>query len=85
MLPDDYKGIGNLNIFKNKIKKWKPESSKVYINNIGFVSQQKRNLEYSVALVEVFLLLASIFFTCICFTRFLTSSLILACLLDDIS
>lgn len=46
MLPDDNKGIGNLNIFKNKIKKWKPESQKVYIKNTGFISQQKRNLEY---------------------------------------
>ena len=42
MLPDDYKDIDNLNIFKNKIKKWKPENCpcrlcKVYINSIGFV------------------------------------------------
>ena len=42
MLPDDYKDIDNLNIFKNKIKKWKPENCpcrlcKVYINSISFV------------------------------------------------
>ena len=37
MLPDYYKDIDNLNTFKTKIKKWKPENcpcrcSKVYIN-----------------------------------------------------
>ena len=42
MLPDDYKDIDDLNTFKNKIKKWKPEYCpfsfcKVYINNIDFV------------------------------------------------
>ena len=65
MLPEDYKDIYNLNTFKNKIKKWKPENCpcrlcKVYIDNKGFVWEQKRNLEYSVASGEVFLLLASI-------------------------
>ena len=42
MLPDDYKDIDNLNIVKNKVKKWKPENCpcmicKIYINNIGLV------------------------------------------------
>ena len=42
MLPDYYKDIDNLNAFKNKIKKWKPENCpcrfcKVYINTTGFV------------------------------------------------
>ena len=65
MLPDDYKDIDNLNTFKNKIKKWQPENCpcrlcKVYINNIDFAWQQKRNLEYSAALGGGFLLLASI-------------------------
>ena len=50
--------------FKNKIEKWKPENCpcrlcNAYINNIGFVWEQKRNLEYSVALGKLFLLLAS--------------------------
>ena len=41
MLPNDYKDINNLNTFKNKIKKWKPDNCpcrlcKVYINNIVF-------------------------------------------------
>ena len=65
MLPDDYKDIDNLNTFKNKTIKWKPENCpstfcKVYINNISFVYEQKRSLEYSVALGKVFLLLTSI-------------------------
>ena len=64
MLPSDYNDIDNLNTFKNKIKKWKPGNCpcricKDYINKMGFVWKQKRNLEYSVALGEVFLLLAS--------------------------
>ena len=42
MLLDYYKGIDNLNTFKNKIKKWNPENCpsrfcKVYINITGFV------------------------------------------------
>lgn len=42
MLPDDCKDIDNVNIFKNKIKKCKPENClcrlcKVYIKNISFV------------------------------------------------
>ena len=42
MLPDDCKDIDNLNTFKNKVKKWKPENCpcrpcKVYINNKDFV------------------------------------------------
>ena len=42
MLPDDYKGIENLNTFKNKIRTWTPGNCpyklcKVYIDNIGFV------------------------------------------------
>ena len=54
MLPDDYKDIDKLNTFKNKIKKWKTEYCpcrlcKVYINNKGFVCEQKRSLEYLVA------------------------------------
>ena len=66
MLSDEYKDIDNLNTYKNKIKKCKSKSCssrsrKFYIINIGFVWEQKRNLEYSVAL-EVFLLLASIVF-----------------------
>ena len=36
---------------------------KVYIDNIGFVWKQKRNLEYSVALEDLFLSLASFIFT----------------------
>ena len=39
--PDDNKNIDNLNTFKNKIRKWKPDNCpcrlKVYIKNIGFV------------------------------------------------
>ena len=54
MLTDDYKDTDNLNTFKNKIKKWKPENCpsrlcKVYIKNFSFVSEEKRNLEYSIA------------------------------------
>ena len=42
ILPDDCKDIDNLNAFKNKGNKWKPENCpcrlcKIYINNIGFV------------------------------------------------
>ena len=42
MLVDDYKDIDNLNTFKNKIKKWKPNNCpcrlcKIYISNISFV------------------------------------------------
>ena len=42
MLPDDCKGIDNVNVFKNKIKKCKPENClcrlcKVYIKNKSFV------------------------------------------------
>ena len=42
MLPDDCKDIDNLKIFKNKVKKMKPENCpcrlcKVYVHNISFV------------------------------------------------
>ena len=42
ILPDDYKTIGNMDTFKIKIKKWKPENcpcrlSKVYIDRVGFL------------------------------------------------
>ena len=42
ILPDDDKAIQNLDTFKNKIKKWKPEKStcrlcKVYIDRVGFL------------------------------------------------
>ena len=42
MLLYDCKYIDNLNTFKNKVNKWKPENCpcrlcKVYINNIDFV------------------------------------------------
>ena len=55
-------GYTNLNTFQ-KIK-WKPENCpcrycKVYIDIIGFSWEQKKNLEYSVALGELFPLLAS--------------------------
>ena len=65
ILPNNYNDIDNLNTFKNKFKKWKPENSpcrlcKVYIDNIDFVLEQKRNLEYSVALGEVHLLPANL-------------------------
>ena len=65
MLTDNYKDTDNLNTFKNKIKKWKPENCpcrlcKVYIKNFSFVSEEKRNLEYSIAFEEVFLLFVSI-------------------------
>ena len=49
MLLDNYKNIDNLNTFKNRIKKWKPENCpcrfcKVYINNIGFCFRAKEKL-----------------------------------------
>ena len=52
MLPDYREDIDNLNIFKNKVTKWKPENCpcmlcKIYINNMGFVRERKRSLEYS--------------------------------------
>ena len=42
ILPDDYKTIQNLDTFKIKIKKWKPEDfpcrlCKVYIDRVGFL------------------------------------------------
>ena len=42
ILPDDYKTIQNLDTFKIKIKKWKPENCpcrlcKVYIDRVGFL------------------------------------------------
>ena len=42
ILLDDYKTIGNLDTFKVKIKKWKPENCpcrlcKVYIDRVGFL------------------------------------------------
>ena len=42
ILPTDYKSIGNLDIFKIKIKKWKPENCfcrlcKFYIDRVGFL------------------------------------------------
>ena len=42
ILPDDYKTIQNLDAFKIKIKKWKPENCpcrlcKVYIDRVGFL------------------------------------------------
>ena len=42
ILPDDYKVIQNLDTFKIKIKKWKPENypcklCKVYIDRVGFL------------------------------------------------
>ena len=42
ILPNNYNDIDNLNTFKNKFKKWKPENCpcrlcKVYIDNIDFV------------------------------------------------
>ena len=41
ILPDDYKTVQNLDTFKIKIKKWKPENCpcrlcKVYIDRVGF-------------------------------------------------
>ena len=65
MLPNDYKDIDSINTSKNKIKNWMPENSpwrlcKVYISNIGFVWERQRNLEYTVALGEVFLLRVNI-------------------------
>ena len=59
MPPGDYKDTDSLNTFKNKIKKWKPghrpcRLCKVCIYNIGFIWEQNKNLEYSVALGEVF-------------------------------
>ena len=52
MLPDDCKDIDNLNTFKNKVEKSKLENCpcrlcKIYINNIGFVWERKKSLEYS--------------------------------------
>ena len=43
----DCKDIDILNTFKNKVNNWKPENCpcrlcKVYINNIGFVWEQKK-------------------------------------------
>ena len=48
ILPYDYKDIGSLNALKNKVNKWKPENCpcrfcKIYINNIGFVWEQKKS------------------------------------------
>ena len=65
MLPDYYKDIDNVNTFMTKIEKWKPKNCpcrlcKVYTNYISSVWEQKRDLEYSIELGEVFLLLASI-------------------------
>ena len=65
MLPDYYKDIDNVNTFMTKIEKWTPKNCpfrlcKVYTNNTSFVSEQKRDLEYSIELGGVFLLLASI-------------------------
>ena len=42
ILPDDYKTMQNLDTFKIKIKKWKPENCpcrlcKVYIDRVGFL------------------------------------------------
>ena len=42
ILPDDYNNIQNLDTFKIKIKKWKPENCpcrlcKVYIERVGFL------------------------------------------------
>ena len=41
ILPDDYKNLPNLSVFKNRIKKWKPENCpcrlcKTYISRVGF-------------------------------------------------
>ena len=52
MLPDDWKDIDNWNAFKNKLKKWKSEYwpyrlCKIYIDNIGFVWERKKSLEYA--------------------------------------
>ena len=49
MLPDDCKDIENLSIFKNKVKKWKPENCpcrlcKIYINNVGFICEREKKL-----------------------------------------
>ena len=48
ILPYDYKDIGSLNALKNKVNKWKLENCpcrfcKIYINNIGFVWEQKKS------------------------------------------
>ena len=42
ILPEDYETIGNLDAFKIKIKKWKPENCpcrlcKIYIDRVGFL------------------------------------------------
>ena len=76
MLQDDYKYIDNLNTFKNKIEKWKHENCpcrlcEFCIDNTSETWEQKRNSEYSVALVEVFLLPASIILLQV-YTSFLT-------------
>ena len=41
ILPDSYKNLPNFSVFKNKIKKWKPENCpcrlcKTYISRLGF-------------------------------------------------
>ena len=47
MLPDDNKDIDNLDTFKNRIKKWKPENlpcrlCEVYINNKGLFENKRK-------------------------------------------
>ena len=41
ILPDSYKNLSNFSVFKNRIKKWKPENCscrlyKTYISRLGF-------------------------------------------------
>ena len=43
IVPSDIKNASNLNIFKNKIRKWKPKEyhcylCQPYVNNLGFVN-----------------------------------------------
>ena len=76
MLPDNCENIDNLDTFKNKVKKWKPENCpcrlyKIYINNI---EKEKQKLGI-VVFLKLWLLLASIVLIpirqCSSFYRFL--------------